>query len=395
MGVALGRDIADRDAAKDLRIRSIEGIPLSWQLPVKNVVRRGLGVPVKRDCILVKVTTECGLVGYGEAHHGRSPVSVATLINTTLAFLLQGHSAASPVAAWDAVYRGQIATHGLVAGAYLALSGIDMALWDVRGKYFGVPVHVLMGGTAKRVPAYAGGLSLGFKPLDAYMDEVDAILAQGYRALKLRFGDGVRNDLARLSAVRAKYPDVEIMADANASYTLEDVRYAAAAFAEHRLFWFEEPFAAQDYRSYREARMILRTPLAAGENHYGRFEFNRLIEDGSVRFMQPDLSKSGGPTEVLRIAHLLSAWKLPLHPHSSITSLNHAAAINLLCAIDNGGYFEADAAETNELRDRLGTPPFAVDSEGFVCPHAAPGLGIEVDESLFKHFPATTGPAFV
>nr|WP_245404791.1 mandelate racemase/muconate lactonizing enzyme family protein [Ancylobacter gelatini] len=380
---------------KDLKIHTIEAIPLSYRLPEKHVIRRGIGRPIKRDCVIVKVTTECGVVGYGEAHHGRSPTTVATLVNTTMSFLAEGHSAASTVAVWDACYRGQIATHGLGAGSYIALSGIDMALWDARAKYLGVPVYALMGGTAKKVPAYAGGVSLGFKELPEYMEEITALYEKGYRAVKLRFGDARHMDLKRLCAVREKYPDIAIMVDANSSYSLDDVRYAAPVLAENRVTWFEEPFPAQDYRSYREAKAIVRTPLAAGENHYGRFEFNRLIEDGSVTVMQPDLSKSGGPTEVLRISHLLSTWKFKVNPHSSITTLNHSAAIHLLCSIDNGGYFEADAAETNDLRDLLGSAPIQVDQEGFVVPPPGNGFGIEIDETAFARFPAISGPAYI
>ena len=103
--------------------------------------------------------------------------------------------------------------------------------------------------------------------------------------------------------------------------------------------WLEEPFPAHDYRSYAMAAGFARVPLAAGENHYTRFEFHRLIEDRTITILQPDLSKTGGITETLRIAALASAWKLPIHPHSSMTGLNMAAAIHLLAAIDNGGYF--------------------------------------------------------
>ena len=104
-------------------------------------------------------------------------------------------------------------------------------------------------------------------------------------------------------------------------------------------------------------------PLAAGENHYTRFEFNRVIEDGAITILQPDLSKTGGITEVLRIAHLASAWKLPINPHTSMTGLNMAATIHFLAAIDNGGYFEGDVSKNNLFRDELVSEPYRVDAK--------------------------------
>ena len=103
------------------------------------------------------------------------------------------------------------------------------------------------------------------------------------------------------------------------------------AYDEYDIGWLEEPFPAHDYESYALARHFGSVPLAAGENHYTRFEFHRLIEDGSVTILQPDLSKTGGITEGLRIAHLASAWKLPINPHTSMTGLNMAATIHFLC----------------------------------------------------------------
>ena len=137
-------------------------------------------------------------------------------------------------------------------------------------------------------------------------------------------------------------------------------------------------------------------PLAAGENHYTRFEFDRVIEDGAITILQPDLSKSGGITEALRIAALAGAWKLPIHPHTSMTALNMAASVHFLAAIDNAGYFEADVSKNNLFRDRLVTsPPYALDADGCVRPLEAPGIGLEVDEQFLAAHPVIEGPAYV
>ena len=159
--------------------------------------------------------------------------------------------------------------------------------------------------------------------------------------------------------------------------------------------WLEEPFPAHDYRSYRTARGFSTVPLAAGENHYTRFEFSRLIEEDSVDVIQPDLSKSGGITEVQRIAAAASMWKLPVHPHSSMTGLNHAVSIHFLASIDNGGYFEADLSVANKFRDELGSEPWRIGNDGCVRPLEKPGIGVEIDEKFLAAHPVIEGPGYV
>jgi D-galactarolactone cycloisomerase len=136
-------------------------------------------------------------------------------------------------------------------------------------------------------------------------------------------------------------------------------------------------------------------PLAAGENHFTRYEFNRVIEEKSIRILQPDLSKTGGITEALRIAAMASAYKLSINPHTSASGINMAASIHLLAAIDNGGYFEADVAKENLFRDELTSRLDLLDKNGCVHPPEAPGLGVEVDEAFLKAHPVIEGPAYV
>jgi D-galactarolactone cycloisomerase len=293
------------------------------------------------------------------------------------------------------MYRFQLASHGMGAGACLAISGIDMAIWDIRGKALGLPLYKLLGGARKPIPAYAGGVSLGYQPPAQLIDEARKSIESGYKAIKLRVGDSPRADIERMRAVRKAFGDVTILTDANIGYGVEDVRQVMPAMDELGIGWLEEPFPAHDYRSYREARTFGRTPLAAGENHYTRFEFDRVIEDGAITILQPDLSKTGGITEALRIAALASAWKLPIHPHSSMTGLNHAATIHFLAAIDNGGYFEGDVSRANKFRDELVSNPGNIDRDGNVWPLEAPGLGLELNEEFLSAHPAIEGPGYI
>jgi D-galactarolactone cycloisomerase len=380
----------------DLRIADVKAYPTSFPVPAENRVALGIGTAIKRDAVLVKVTTAGGLTGWGESHHGRAHTAIAKLIETTLRQLVLGMDAADTVGVWAKIYKMQLGSHGMGAGTCLAMSGIDLALWDIRGQAAGMPLCRLLGGTRKPVPAYAGGVSLGYQDPAKLVDEARKSVEAGYKAIKLRVGDSPKRDIERIRAVRKAFgDDLVILTDANTGYSVADARAAMPAMDELRVGWLEEPFPAHDYRSYRMAAGFGRTPLAAGENHFTRFEFNRVLEDGSISILQPDLSKTGGITEALRIAALASAYKLPIHPHSSMTGLNHAASIHFLAAIDNGGYFEGDVSKANKFRDELCSKPYEVDRDGNVWPLEKPGLGLEVNEEFLLKHPAIEGPGYI
>src|SRR5436190_14215129 len=380
----------------DLKIVEIKAYPTSFPVPPENRVALGIGTAIKRDAVVVKVTTASGLVGWGESHHGRAHTAVAKLIETTLTQLVRGMDAADVVGVWKKIYDKQLASHGMGAGTCLAMSGIDCALWDIRGQAAGMPLYKLLGGSRKGVPAYAGGVSLGYQEPSKLIEELKPSIAQGYKAVKLRVGDSPKKDLERIRAVRkACGDDLVILTDANIGYSVEDVRQVMPGMDELNIAWLEEPFPAHDYRSYRIAKGFGRTPLAAGENHYTRFEFNRVIEDGSITILQPDLSKTGGITEALRIAAMASAYKLPINPHSSMTGLNMATTIHFLCAIDNGGYFEGDVSKGNLFRDELVSKPYEVGKDGCVRPLEGKGLGLEVNEEFLQKHPVIEGPGYI
>src|SRR5436190_18166426 len=170
----------------DLKIVEIKAFPTSFPVPPENRVALGIGTAIKRDAVVVKVTTSGGLVGWGEAHHGRAHTAVAKLIDTTLKQLILTLNPNDVVSIWERMYRFQLASHGMGAGACLAMSGIDMALWDIRGKAHGVPLYKLLGGSRKAIPVYAGGVSLGYQEVSSLVEEAKRSVDQGYKAVKLR-----------------------------------------------------------------------------------------------------------------------------------------------------------------------------------------------------------------
>jgi D-galactarolactone cycloisomerase len=380
-----------------MRIADIRAVPISFPVPAEKSVRLGIGRSVKRDSVLVRVETDEGHVGWGEAHHGRCPGAIAKLVDTTLRELVLGFDAHDVAGVWARVYKMQLASHGMGAAAALALSGLDIALWDIKCQATGLPLYQMLGGAAKPIKAYAGGIALGWQEPALLAEEALRHVADGYRALKLRMGDTPQRDIARLRAVRkAVGEDIDILTDANTAYTLDDVRRVMPAYEECNVGWLEEPFPPQDRRAYAVAATLGRVPLAAGENHYTRYEFATLLEDGHVQFVQPDLSKTGGVTESMRIAAMASAQKLTVNPHTSATAINMATTIQFLCAVDNPGYFEGDVTSLNPFRDALvDKAPYQLDDKGCVRPHEGVGIGLKVDPHFIAEHPLIEGPCYV
>ena len=367
-----------------MKIREVVAWPVSMPLPPGWSLRAGpFTFSGARATVLVKIVTEEGLAGWGEAMSAGSPRAIARLVNGHLAPMLAGADAGAVAALWQRMYERFLRSSGADAAMAIAISGVDMALWDLRGKATGWPLYRLLGGESRPIRAYAGGLSLGFQEPAALVEEAQRLVAQGYRALKLRGGDTPARDLARAAAVRRALPeDIALMMDANTLYTLDDARVAMPRLAELGLLWLEEPFPPQELRAYERARAFGTLPLAAGENHFLRWDFQSLLDGGAVSHLQPDLSKCGGITEALRIAALASAHRVPVSPHSATTAINYAASIHLLAAIEPGGWFEGDAATANPFHHEACSRPYALDEAGCVRPLEAPGIGVEVDEAM-------------
>ena len=380
-----------------MKIQDVRAFPLSFPVPEDKSVRLGIGRSVKRDTVLVRVRTACGMEGWGEAHHGRCPGAIARLIDTTLRELVAGMDPIDVNGVWQRVHAMQVASHGMGTAAVLAYSGLDLALWDIRCQWANKPLYALLGGRSKAIKAYAGGISLGWQPPAALVEEALGYVAQGYRALKLRVGDTARLDMARVRAVReAVGPDIELMVDANTRYTLEDVRRVMPLYDELDITWLEEPFPAHDLPLYRQAARLGRTPLAAGENHYTIHEFHPLLASGAIGHAQPDLSKCGGITEACRIAALAACTQTRLHPHTSASAINMATSIHFLCAVANPGYFEADLTPYNLFRDALtDRPAYALDDAGCVHPPEGVGIGLALDHDFMRAHPLIEGPCYI
>ena len=378
-----------------MKVVSVDAVPLSLDLR-DRAVTLGVGTAVKKDAVIVRVRTEDGVVGYGEAHHALAPTVVAELVNTSLAPLVVGEDALAVEHVWEKLYFAQGRTHGPGWAIWKAISGIDIALWDARGKALGLPVWRLLGGAKKRIKAYAGGISLGYQPPESLAEEALGYVERGFRAVKLRLGDTIERDVARVAHVRKVLGDgVDIMVDVNTKYSYQQMLQLAPRLEESNVYWIEEPFPPDALRDYALLAPRTRIPLAAGENHFLRYQARQLLESDAAQILQPDPSKAGGVTETKKIADLAAAFRRPFAPHTSMSGINMAVCISLLTVAPNALVYEADLSALNPFRDELVHPIPQVGEDGCVEAFDGPGLGVEVDESLFARYPGIPGPCYV
>lgn len=358
-------------------------------------VTQGVGNMVKRDLVLVRVTAEDGTVGYGESHMGLNPTAIAEVIRHSMAPLAVGADLFDAEDIWHRIARHQIVTHGLGAGSVIALSGIDIALWDLRGKVLGQPVYRLLGGAKRRIRAYAGGMGLGWQPNQELEREVVRLIDEGYTAIKLRVGQGVREDASRVAHIRRAFGDtLDIAVDAATRYDWTDIGPVIRYCEDNAVMWLEEPFTPDNLAAYADLRRATRIPIAAGENHYTKHAFRDLLAAGAIDIVQADCTKAGGITEVKKIADMAAAWHRPVAPHTSQSIISTAANVHLLCAVPNRLIYEADISAINPWRDRLAANPLVV-RDGFIEPNDGPGLGLAIDEDMLAQYPAIPGSSYV
>jgi len=375
------------------RIAEIRATPISAPVPEGPRVRIGVGAVRKKDAVIVRVRTEGGVIGYGESHHGLAPTAVAELVNTSLAEVLRGHDAMHSGVIWTALERHR-RSHSLGTAVRLAASGIDMALWDIRGKVLDVGVGALLGAGPASFAAYKGGLTLGFQPPAQLAEEAQRYVhEQGYAALKLRIGDRPDDDVARMAAVRAAVGDaVTLFVDANCQYELRDYQRILPALQEIGAGWLEEPLHPERRRQLGELRGRTRIPIAAGENFHTAMEFADAVFTPLVDIVQPDVSKMGGITALKQVADMAATAGVGLAPHTSHTALNYAATLHVMAASPSSYVYEGTHSD-NPFDDIFGGARFVVD--GRASAPDGPGLGVTVDEDLLSRFPALPGPAYL
>lgn len=383
-----------------MRIAKVEATWLSAPIPPEKQHVSDFGRGTAFDTTLVRVETEDGLVGYGEAKAAVGAqgncAALVTLIERELGPLIIGEDARSISRIWDIAYNGTRAHFAIDRGHVFpvmgrrglttaALGGIDIALWDIAGKALGVPLHRLIGGKRKdRFPAYASG---GWKPASEIGAELKSFIDRGdFKAVKMRVGsqdDVVRNSIARVQAARdALGPDIDIMVDAHGTWNVAEAKRFARGVADCGVAWFEEPVVGDDKRGMAEVRAATDIPIAAGESEFTRFDFRDLVEARAADILQPDLAIAGGVTEAMRIASIASAWNLGFAPHLWTGALGFSAGLHVLSA-STAGYIVEYSLGHNPLLHDLAEEDFPV-VDGEVEVPDRPGLGVTINDAFVR-----------
>ena len=346
----------------------------------------------ERKICIVKVTADNGLVGWGE---GYGP---ASLVQAGIEFLkpfVLGQNVLHSEVIWSKMYRRSLdfARRGILLSA---VSALDVAIWDLKGKFLEQPVCVLLGGKKREyITPYATGMYFREAPnlADQLAEEASQYAQQGFKAMKMKVGLSIERDLANVEAVRqAIGPELLLMVDANHAYNLREATQLAKLLEPHNIYWFEEPISPEYYHQYAELRQKTTIPIAAGECEFLRFGFQQLMSSHAVDIVQPDICATGGLTEAKRIADLAYVYGIEVVPHTWGTSIALAAAIHFVHNLEEipgrlltqEMFLEYDRTE-NALREELTSLDMTYE-QGKLSISDRPGLGVTVNEDLLVKF---------
>ena len=385
-----------------MKIIDIRAIPLSYRCDPPYGSAGGM--QAARGGLLVEVETDAGITGVGEAGVGGG--SARHVIETQLRPMLVGEDPLLIEGLWQKMFARtrQFGRRGIVMNA---ISGIDIALWDIAGKVAKMPVYQLLGACRDRVEAYAsGGFYQEGKSTDDLAGEAEGYRARGFKGMKMKIGRNpstqthlrhlVANaqqcevepeeDIARVAAVRrAVGPKAKLMVDVNCAWSPAVAIEMGRALAPYQLYWMEEPVATDDIDGSARVAAAIATPIAGYETEIGLYGFRELITRGAVDIVQPDIAWSGGFSECRRIAALAQGYHLMVAPHAFASAVTLVASLHFAASIPNGLVLEFDQ-NPNGLRDELLKEPLRVDGDGMIRLPERPGLGIELDPAAVDRY---------
>ena len=387
-----------------MKMERIESIILRMPLGKERFFSSQCSFPERNSC-LVRITTDEGLVGWGEGGQWGPPEPVASVIDHVLAPRLLGRDPCEPTRIWEEQYA---ATRDFGRqGSYIeAISALDIAMWDIWGQSLGQPIHRLLGGAFRdSIPAYATGCYYrGEDVLDleailpGLADEARSYVEAGFGILKIKVGLlSVAQDLERVAAIReAIGSGMALLVDSNHAYNPTTAIRMGRGLERYGVCLFEEPVPPEDRRGYRVVRQALYLAIAGGECEYTRYGFRDLFLNECVDIAQPDICASGGISEWIKIHALASSFDIPVIPHVWGSGIAVAAALQVLAAtppfphtanpvpLENEPVVEFDR-NPNALRDDLLRAPHHL-VDGRVAVPQGPGLGVEVVDEVLERY---------
>ena len=346
----------------------------------------------RRGALLVEIVGEDGTSGWGESF---GPPRLTAAVAEYYKALLIGQDALAIEAIWQTLYN-RLRDHGQKGLAIEALSALDIALWDLKGRHLGLPAYRLMGGPLRtRVEAYATGFyrKRAGDPIDYLLDEARERAAAGFRAIKLKLGFGIEADIHLCRAVRKAVGDgLAIMVDANHAYDATAAIRVGRAIEELDIAWFEEPVVPEDIAGYRQVKAALKIPIAGGEAEFTRWGFRPVLVDRAIDILQPDVCAAGGLSECKKIADMANAFGVRCNPHVWGTGVALAASLQLIATLPHNPpglhpiepLLEFDQSE-HPIRMAVLDRPI-VQRDGWVEIPSGPGLGVEIDRDAIERF---------
>ena len=335
---------------------------------------------------IVEIEADGSLVGFGESLTRLGPGVTREVITSILKPLLMGADPLQVDVLWERMFATMMSRGHWKGFMIEAVSGVDIALWDLAGKIMGQPASTLLGGRHHdELEAYASSVMI--MDTAEMIAEARSLVEQGYKNIKFKIGQGVEKDFEYLRAARqAVGPDIGIMADLNSGYSLESALRLGARLPELNVLWLEEPVPPQHNASYARLAESLSVPIVAGESEFTRWGYRDLIVEGKVPVIQPDVARCGGLTEARKIAALASAHGVSVAPHTGASgAVCIAAAIQFAASLSNLYIFE-HMYPSNPLREDLLTKPVIACKNGLITVPTGPGLGIEIDREKVKKY---------
>lgn len=364
-----------------MRITEIEAVVLKKPMERPLVVSRGS--MAARTAVLVLVHTDEGITGLGESVG--EPTGVVAILRDHLGPLLLGEDPFDIERLWEKSFASRI-YWDLKGALVIAMSGVDIALWDLKGKRLGVPVYQLLGGACRRtLRAYASDL---FWDEPQTMAEAAATYVHdGFPIVKAHIGKDLEGDIARVKAIRhAIGEDAGLMIDINCAYDRPTAVRMGRRFEEFSPFWYEEPLRPYDVEGYRDLHHQVRIPLALGENEFTKHGFLDLFQQGAVDYIMPDPGRVGGLTEMKKIAALAEAFNRVVSPHNFSSGVLLAATLHFMAATPNADLLEFDVTGT-AIYDELLAEPLKV-NRGVVDVPQRPGLGVVLTDEVRERYAA-------
>ena len=377
-----------------MKITGIETYVLECKLREDQFFMWAQGIFTRRVTTIVEIFTDEGITGFGEAF-GFSPKAIKAVIESTFKPFLLGETPLDTNRLWDRLYTLS-RMEGQKGIAVQALSAVDIALWDIKGKLYKAPIADLLGGRYRdRVDTYPTGLFKRNVPdqTGALIEEAVGYLQKGYRAMKLKIGYGLSEDLKKVRAIRkAVGDDVRLMVDANCAYNASEAIWLGKRVEECDLFWFEEPIPPEDLQGHIEFKQKVNIMLAAGESEFTRYGFRDLISRRAVDIIQPDLCSMGGYSEMMKIIDLAAAWDIRCIPHVWGSAVGLAANLQLQAAIPHfpTSYFPEESLieydrSPNPLREELIEERFEMEGTKIIIPRG-PGLGVTLNRKELNRY---------